>query len=140
MDRELTERTAAILDTVSTWDGVCRVVRRGGTTTLRLDGRALGRTENGCVEVQLPGKLSRVVVAHELADRQLGDGWVELDLGAETTVHDAVVLCRVAYLSFVARTRQDRPDAFPTVNLDDALAELDLSPGVVHLVREMARM
>jgi len=142
MARELTERTAAIIDTASTWEGVRRVVRserRPGSTTLRVDGRAFGRVEAGSVEAHLPGKLSRTLVRHELADTELEEGWTCLDLDEKTGVHDAAVLLRVAYLSSIARARQSRPDAFDGVDLDAALGELDLSPGTVHLVREQAR-
>jgi len=142
MARELTERTAAIIDTASTWEGVCRVVRserRPGSTTLRVDGCALGRVETDSVEAHFPGKLPETVVRHELADAELEEGWTRLDLDRKTRVHDAVVLLRVAYLSSIARARQDRPDAFGNVDLDAALGELDLSPGTIHLVREQAR-
>lgn len=141
MARELTERTAAILDTASTWEGVRRVVRserRRGATTLRVDGRAFGRVEKSGIEARLPGKLPRTVVRHDLADTELAEGWTQLDLD-DASVHDAVVLLRVAYLSHVAQAQRTREDAFETVDLDGALDELDLSPGAIHLVREQAR-
>ena len=141
MARELTERTASILDSASTWEGVRRVVRserRHGTTTLRVDGRAFGRVETDGVEACLPGKLPRTVVRHGLADAELEAGWTRLDLD-DASVHDAVVLLRVAYLSHVAQTHRNRADAFQSVDLDAAIDELDLSPGTIHLVREQAR-
>lgn len=139
MARELTERTAAILDSASTWDGVCRVLRSEGTTTLRIDGRAFGRVDETRAEARLPGKLPRTAIRHGLADTRDGD-WTALELDEATTVHDGTVLLRVAYLSHVASSRQRDDDAFPDVDLDDALAELDLSPGTVHLVRDLARV
>jgi hypothetical protein len=137
MARELTERTAAILDSVSTWEGVCRVVRSDRTTTLRADGRAFGRVGETGVETRLPGRLPRTAVRHGLADARAGD-WTALELDEATTVQDGTVLLRVAYLSHVASSRQRDEGAFPDVDLDDALAELHLSPGVIHLVRNPA--
>ncbi|MFB6189585.1 MAG: luciferase family protein [Halapricum sp.] len=141
MARELTERTASILDSASTWEGVCRVVRgdRRPGTTLRVGGRAFANVVDETVEAHLPGKLPRTVVAHDMADAETGEGWTRLDLSEERRVHDAVVLLRVAYLAHVGRARRRREDAYATVDLDPAVAELDLSPGVVHLVREQAR-
>lgn len=139
MNRELTERTGSILDTASTWEGVVRNEARGGPPTLRADSRTFGRIRADAVEARLPGKLPRTAVRHGLADRETGGGWTRLDLGEDTTAHDATVLLRVAYLATVARARVERPGALDAVDLDAALAELDLLPGVVHLVREQAR-
>ena len=91
MARELTERTASILDSVSTWAGVARVVRgqrRPDTTTLRVDGRAFGRVGPDAVEARLPGRLPRTVVRHGLADTEADDGWTRLALSDATTAYE----------------------------------------------------
>lgn len=138
MARELTERTASILDSASTWQGVARVRRQRGTT-LRVAGRAFGRVEADTVEARFPGTLPRTVVRHGLADAELGDGWTELVATDEDAVYDATALLRLSYLAHIARARRSRPDAFPDVDLSAALDELELLPGVIHLVREQAR-
>jgi hypothetical protein len=139
MDSELTERTAAILDSASTWDGVVRVRTRSDgrvRTTLRVGGRAFGRAEDGSVAARFPGKLPRVVVRHGLADAETGDGWTRL---SEPSVAAATESLWLAYLSRVARMGRQRPADAPDVDIDAGLDELDLSPGVVHLVREQGR-
>lgn len=134
MDDRPTERMAAVLDSASTWRGVTWS-EDAGTQFLRLDGRLFGRVADGTLEVAFPGKLADAAVRHDMADSHDGNGWTTLDFEA---VHEAVALLRFAYLSQLARLRRVR-SAYPEIDLDAGLSELDLSPGLVHLVRELPK-
>jgi hypothetical protein len=134
MDDGLNERTAAALDSASTWRGVTWA--GGGTVSeLRIDGRVFGRVGEDGLEVAFPGRLAEAVVRHEMAERHEDTGWTRLPV---EDVQEAVALLRLSHLSHVAHIRRIRA-AYTDVDLDDALAELDLSPGLIHLVRELQR-
>lgn len=139
MARALTERTEAVADSASTWQGVDWTAGERGGSRLRLSDRLFGRLDGDRVEVAFPGRLSDAVVRHDLADAHEGTEWVSLRIDDESRVHDATALLWLAYLSHVSRIRREQPDAYPSVDVDAGLAELRLSPGVIHLVREQAR-
>jgi hypothetical protein len=134
MDDRTTERMAAVLDSASTWHGVTWS-GDGDTQILRLDGRLFGRVTDGRLEVAFPGRLAEAVVRHDMAERHEDAGWTTLDF---EDVQEAVALLRFAYLSQLARLRRWR-SAYPDIDLDEEIAELDLSPGLIHLVRELPR-
>ena len=139
MARELPERAAAILDSASTWHGVTRREGIEGIPTLSVGGQQFATVESDTIEVSFPGKLPEAVVRHDLADSHEGNSWTALELRGDSPVYDAVALLRLSHLAHVSRTRRWRSEAFPAVDIDAGLAELDLTPGLIHLVREQAR-
>lgn len=133
MDDRLPERTAAVLDSASTWHGVTWTRNDPGTEVLRLDGRPFGRVTDGTVEAAFPDRLPEAVVRHGFADSHDAEGWTTRPLDA---VYESVALLRLSYLSHLALARRWR-SVYPEVDIDDALDELDLSPGMIHLLREL---
>jgi hypothetical protein len=135
MDDRLPERTAAVLDSASTWHGVTWTRTDTGAEVLRLDGREFGRVADGFVEAAFPDRLPEAVVRHGFAERHDTDGWATRPVDP---VADAVALLWLSYLSHLAVARRWR-SVYPEVDVDEGLSEFDLSPGLVHLFGELER-
>jgi Family of unknown function (DUF5519) len=133
-----------IESTVSAWPGVkVDSHDRGGGREFTLDGREIGHIHRDkLVDIPFTKRIRDVLLEKKRAEKHHvmpDSGWVSYRIQSDEDVDGALWLLRVAYLYHVI-TLQNREEGPPTgdaINIDTALAELDMSNTLENVFNEM---
>lgn len=116
---------------------------RGGGREFTLDGREIGHIHRGkLVDIPFAKRVRDILIEEERAEKHhvLPDsGWISYRIRADEDVDGALWLLRVAYLYHVVtmRKRDEEPPVGDAVDIDAALAELDMSDAIDAVFNEV---
>jgi hypothetical protein len=123
-----------IESTVSAWSGVkVDSHDRGGGREFTLDGREIGHIHRDkLVDIPFTKRIRDVLLKEKRAEKHHvmpDSGWVSYRIQSDEDVDGALWLLRVAYLYHMVtlQKREEEPTTGDTIDIDTALAELDMS-------------
>ncbi|WP_276249104.1 luciferase family protein [Haladaptatus sp. YSMS36] len=132
---------------ISDWPGVMvKSHERGGGREFILDGREIGHVHHGqLVDILFAKRIRDVLIEEGRAQKHhvLPDsGWISYRVRSDQDVDRAVWLLRVSYLYHLLalRKRKEEHPAGDAIEIDVALAELNMSDALEHMFSDLRDM